>query len=94
MLRLRDKASHLAGVLSGGERKLLELGRALMSRPRVCRSTSHWPASTRRWDDGSLHVERLREERAMTFLFIEHDLDVVLNHAGPRDRDVAGSRSG
>jgi branched-chain amino acid transport system ATP-binding protein len=33
--RLRERRSQLAGTLSGGERQMLALGRALMTRPRV-----------------------------------------------------------
>jgi branched-chain amino acid transport system ATP-binding protein len=33
--RLRDRRAQLAGTLSGGERQMLALGRALMARPRV-----------------------------------------------------------
>ena len=33
-----------AGTLSGGQRKLLEMARALMSDPQWSCSTSRWPA--------------------------------------------------
>lgn len=33
--RLKDRRAQLAGTLSGGERQMLAMGRALMSRPRV-----------------------------------------------------------
>src|SRR5215831_20403473 len=35
LVRLRHLADDYAGTLSGGQRKLLELGRALMSEPRM-----------------------------------------------------------
>ena len=27
------------------------------------------------------HMQRLRRERGMTFLFVEHDMEVVMNHS-------------
>jgi branched-chain amino acid transport system ATP-binding protein len=33
--RLRERAAQMAGTLSGGERQMLAVGRALMSRPRL-----------------------------------------------------------
>ena len=27
------------------------------------------------------HIERLRRERGVTFLFVEHDMDVVMSHS-------------
>ena len=34
--RLKERESNLAGTLSGGERQMLAIGRALMSRPTMC----------------------------------------------------------
>jgi branched-chain amino acid transport system ATP-binding protein len=27
------------------------------------------------------HIQRLRHEQGMTFLFVEHDMEVVMNHS-------------
>ena len=75
-------ADHYAGTLSGGQRKLLELARALMARPRFLLLDEPMaginPTLGRRLLD---HIQRLRAEQEVTFLFIEHDMDVVMNHA-------------
>ena len=71
-----------AGTLSGGQRKLLELARALMSQPRFLLLDEPMaginPTLGRRLLD---HMQRLRAEEGVTFLFIEHDMEVVMNHS-------------
>jgi branched-chain amino acid transport system ATP-binding protein len=75
-------AGDYAGTLSGGQRKLLELARALMTRPRFLLLDEPMaginPTLGRRLLD---HMKRLRTEEGVTFLFIEHDMDVVMNHS-------------
>jgi len=79
---LREKADDYAGILSGGQRKLLELARALMARPRMLLLDEPMaginPTLGRRLLD---HIQRLRSEEGVTFLFVEHDMEVVMNHS-------------
>jgi neutral amino acid transport system ATP-binding protein len=79
---LDQLAGDYAGTLSGGQRKLLELARALMTRPRFLLLDEPMaginPTLGRRLLD---HMQRLRTEEGVTFLFIEHDMEVVMNHS-------------
>jgi neutral amino acid transport system ATP-binding protein len=82
MFNLQRLADEYAGTLSGGQRKLLELSRALMARPRLLLLDEPMaginPTLGRRLLD---HMQRLRGEEGMTFLFIEHDMEVVMGHS-------------
>ena len=82
VFNLARLADHYAGTLSGGQRKLLELARALMARPRFLLLDEPMaginPTLGRRLLD---HMQRLRAEEGVTFLFIEHDMEVVMNHS-------------
>jgi neutral amino acid transport system ATP-binding protein len=79
---LAKLADEYAGTLSGGQRKLLELARALMARPQFLLLDEPMaginPTLGRRLLD---HMQRLRREDGVTFLFIEHDMEVVMNHS-------------
>lgn len=74
---LADKATDDAGTLSGGQRKLLEMARALMARPRVVMLDEPMagvnPALTQKI---LTHVKALRAD-GLTVLFVEHDMDAV-----------------
>ncbi|MFN8151789.1 MAG: ABC transporter ATP-binding protein [Solirubrobacterales bacterium] len=78
---LDKKADDYAGTLSGGQRKLLELARALMPKPRMVLLDEPMaginPTLGRRL---LAHMEELRGD-GVTFLFVEHDMDVVMNHS-------------
>jgi branched-chain amino acid transport system ATP-binding protein len=79
---LAKLADHYAGTLSGGQRKLLELARALMARPRFLLLDEPMAGINPTLGGHLLdHIERLRAEQGVSFLFIEHDMDVVMRHA-------------
>jgi branched-chain amino acid transport system ATP-binding protein len=79
---LQGLADAYAGTLSGGQRKLLELARALMAEPRMLLLDEPMaginPVLGRRLLE---HMQRLRAERGVTFLFIEHDMEVVMGNS-------------
>ena len=75
--RLDAKADDFAGSLSGGQRKLLEMARALMSRPSMIMLDEPMAGVNPALTQSLLgHVKDLREE-GMTVLFVEHDMDMV-----------------
>jgi neutral amino acid transport system ATP-binding protein len=79
---LAAKASDYAGTLSGGQRKLLELARALMLEPRMLLLDEPLAGVNRTLGATLLHhIERLRDERGVTILLVEHDMDVVMRHS-------------
>lgn len=79
---LAAKSADYAGVLSGGQRKLLELARALMVQPRTVLLDEPMAGVNPTLGRKVLeHVERLREERGTTFVFIEHDMAAVMKHS-------------
>lgn len=67
-----------AGTLSGGQRKLLEMARALMVEPKLIMLDEPMagvnPALTQSLLE---HVKRLPTEEGATVVFVEHDMDVV-----------------
>jgi ABC-type branched-subunit amino acid transport system ATPase component len=79
---LAAKAGDYAGSLSGGQRKLLEVARTLMTEPAIVLLDEPMagvnPTLGARLLD---HIADLRRARGITFLFVEHDMDVVMNRS-------------
>jgi branched-chain amino acid transport system ATP-binding protein len=79
---LADQAGEYAGTLSGGQRKLLELARALMAEPRVLLLDEPMAGINPTLGRSLLeHMQQLRRERGVTCLFVEHDMGVVMGHS-------------
>ncbi|MDH6055355.1 ABC transporter ATP-binding protein [Umezakia ovalisporum] len=77
---LAHKAQEYAGGLSGGQRKLLEMGRALMTNPKLILLDE--PAAgvnPRLIDDICDRIITWNREDGMTFLIIEHNMDVIMS---------------
>jgi branched-chain amino acid transport system ATP-binding protein len=82
IFRLRDLADEYAGTLSGGQRKLLEFARALMAQPRLLLLDEPIAGINPTLGAQILdYMGRLRRDLGITFLFIEHDMEVVMNHS-------------
>ena len=77
-LELERVENEKAGNLSGGQKKLLELGRALMRKPRII-LLDEIGAGINRTLLGKIadKIKLLNGERDLTFCLIEHDLDYV-----------------
>ena len=77
-LRLTHVTYELAGNLSGGQKKLLELGRTMMTDAQVV-LLDEVGAGINRTLLAELadNIRRLNEERGYTFFLIEHDMDLI-----------------
>jgi branched-chain amino acid transport system ATP-binding protein len=75
--KLLEKRYDYAGSLSGGQRKLLEMARALMSDPKMIMLDEPMAGVNPALTQSLLgHVQSLRDD-GMTVLFVEHDMHVV-----------------
>ncbi|WP_355660722.1 ABC transporter ATP-binding protein [Halomonas salifodinae] len=81
---LNHVRNELAGNLSGGQKKLLELGRTMMVDARVV-LLDEIAAGVNRTLLGDLvtNIERLNRELGYTFLVIEHDMDMIARLCDP-----------
>ena len=74
---LDTKADDFAAALSGGQRKLLEMARALMVNPELVMLDEPMAGVNPALTQSLLgHIKDLREQ-GMTVLFVEHDMDMV-----------------
>src|SRR5690554_6344067 len=75
--KLYEKRDDYAGSLSGGQRKLLEMARALMSDPEMIMLDEPMAGVNPALTESLLeHVVKLKDE-GKTILFVEHDMHMV-----------------
>ncbi|CAM3761812.1 ABC transporter ATP-binding protein [Nocardiopsis rhodophaea] len=76
--RLDTKKDDIAGSLSGGQRKLLEMARSLMVNPSMVMLDEPMAGVNPALVQSLLgHITALRDD-GMTVLFVEHDMDVIM----------------
>jgi neutral amino acid transport system ATP-binding protein len=75
--KLDTKRDDFAGALSGGQRKLLEMARALMVGPEMVMLDEPMAGVNPALTQSLLHHVKDLREQGMTVLFVEHDMDMV-----------------
>jgi branched-chain amino acid transport system ATP-binding protein len=77
-LKLGHVKNELAGNLSGGQKKLLELGRTMMVDAKVVLLDEVAAGVNRTLlQDLAANIERMNRELGYTFFVIEHDMDLI-----------------
>jgi branched-chain amino acid transport system ATP-binding protein len=83
-VELIDLKDEYASSLSGGQKKLLELARSMMSEPKMVLLDEPGagvnPTLMRKL---IANIRKLCEEKKITFFLIEHDMDLVMNLCNP-----------
>jgi len=81
LIKLKDE---YAGSLSGGQKKLLEIARSLMADPKLVLLDEPGAGINKTLMKKLVSkIEMLCEEKNITFLLIEHDMDLVMNLCTP-----------
>ena len=83
-LQLTHVQNEYAGNLSGGQKKLLELGRTLMADPKIILLDEPAAGVNRTLLQSIVsNIRYLARERGITFLLIEHDMNMVMSLCDP-----------
>ena len=81
LIKLKDE---YAGSLSGGQKKLLEIARSLMADPKLVLLDEPGAGINKTLMKKLVSkIKLLQEERHITFLLIEHDMDLVMSLCNP-----------
>ncbi len=83
-LEIPDLKDEYASNLSGGQKKLLEFGRTMMTDPEIILLDEPGagvnPTLMKKLNG---YIERLRTDEGVTFFLIEHDMDLVMKLCDP-----------
>jgi len=83
-LEIGELSNEYAGNLSGGQKKLLEFGRTMMTDPELILLDEPGaginPTLMKKLNG---YIETLRSDEGMTFFLIEHDMDLVMQLCDP-----------
>src|SRR4029434_6180800 len=83
-LNLERVANDPASALSGGQKKLLEIGRALMTDPRlVLLDEPIAGVNPTLANEIAAHLDSLAGEQVLTLLVIEHNMDIIARLCRP-----------
>ena len=83
-LNLKHLANELAGNLSGGQKKLLELGRTMMVDAKLVLLDEVGAGVNKTLlKDIGTSIQRLNKEKGYTFCMIEHDMDFISRLCDP-----------
>ena len=83
-LKLGHVKNELAGNLSGGQKKLLELGRTMMVDAKVVLLDEVAAGVNKTLlNDLAANIERMNRELGYTFFVIEHDMDLIARLCDP-----------
>ncbi|MFW6190907.1 MAG: ABC transporter ATP-binding protein, partial [Candidatus Bipolaricaulota bacterium] len=83
-LEMEDRKHDLAKNLPGGEKKLLDLGRMMMAEPEMVlldEPGSGVPPSLQ--NKVNNYVRDISEDRGITFLVVEHDMNIIMDLCDP-----------
>ncbi len=76
---LSHMAGELSGSLSGGQRKLLEMARALMVEPALVMLDEPMAGVNPALTQSLLHHIRALRDEGLSVVFVEHDMDVIMS---------------
>jgi branched-chain amino acid transport system ATP-binding protein len=83
-LRIDHVKHELAGNLSGGQKKLVELARTMMWQPKVVLLDEIGAGVNRTLlSEIASEIERLNQDHGYTFFVIEHDMDLIARLCSP-----------